>query len=121
MAQSTLQRLANRWREEDGASLGEYALVLGVVSVVLVTVLVSFRGAIGDVISRSTTALATSGGAGGQLASGVTAGGSASTSGSSNGGTSGKSSSAPGQGNSDPPGKGGNVPGLGGGLTRGRQ
>lgn len=121
MAHPTSQRLARRWREQDGASLGEYALVLGVVSVVLVTVLVSFRGAIGNVISRSTTALATSEGAGGQSGGGGATGGGTTTPGGSGGSSPGQSGGAPGQGGSGPPGLGGGTPpGLGGGPPRGR-
>ena len=119
MADNSSIRLSSRWREEDGASLGEYALVLGVVSVVFVMVLVSFRGSIGNLIARSTTALASSAetgapsgsASGGTIGGGTTGGGTTSgTTGGGNGGSPGQFGLAPGHGSSSPPGLEGKVP-----------
>lgn len=43
--------------EEDGASLAEYALLLGVIAVALVAVLQGFKDSISNLFGRTTNAL----------------------------------------------------------------
>lgn len=44
-------------RHSDAASLGEYALLLGVISVALIVVISQFKDSIGNSITRATTTL----------------------------------------------------------------
>jgi pilus assembly protein Flp/PilA len=46
-------------REEEGASLAEYALLLGVITVALIAVVTAFRTSITGLFSRTTDALNT--------------------------------------------------------------
>ena len=55
---NTLRRFV---REEEGASLAEYALLLGVITVALITVITSFRESIANIFTRTTTALNSAG------------------------------------------------------------
>jgi pilus assembly protein Flp/PilA len=48
-------------REEEGASLAEYALLLGVIAVALITVITTFREAIANIFTRTTTTLNSAG------------------------------------------------------------
>ena len=45
--------------EDEGASLAEYALLLGVITVALITVITTFRNSISNIFSKTTTALST--------------------------------------------------------------
>ena len=54
MITSTLRRFV---REEEGASLAEYALLLGVITVALITVITLFRNSISNIFTRTTSAL----------------------------------------------------------------
>jgi pilus assembly protein Flp/PilA len=44
-------------RDEEGASMAEYALLLGVITVALITVITLFRNAIANIFTRTTTTL----------------------------------------------------------------
>lgn len=55
---NTLSRFV---REEDGASLAEYALLLGVITVALIAVITTFRDSITGLFNKTTTALNTAG------------------------------------------------------------
>jgi pilus assembly protein Flp/PilA len=44
-------------REEEGASLAEYALLLGVITVALITVISQFKDSIAGVFNRTSDAL----------------------------------------------------------------
>lgn len=44
-------------REDDGASMAEYALLLGVITVALITVITQFRDSISNIFSRTTNTL----------------------------------------------------------------
>jgi len=55
---NTLRRFV---REEEGASLAEYALLLGVITVALITVITTFRESIANIFGRTTTALNSAG------------------------------------------------------------
>jgi pilus assembly protein Flp/PilA len=46
-------------REEEGASLAEYALLLGVITVALIAVIQGFRNSISNIFSRTTSTLNT--------------------------------------------------------------
>jgi pilus assembly protein Flp/PilA len=48
-------------REEEGASLAEYALLLGVITVALITVLTTFRTSIANLFTRTTNTLNSAG------------------------------------------------------------
>ena len=48
-------------REEEGASLAEYALLLGVITVALITVLTTFRASIANLFTRTTNTLNSAG------------------------------------------------------------
>lgn len=48
-------------REESGASLAEYALLLGVIAVALIAVLANFKNAIANIFDRTTTVLNSAG------------------------------------------------------------
>ena len=59
---STLKNTLRRFvREEEGASLAEYALLLGVITVALITVVTSFRNSISNIFQRTTNTLNTVG------------------------------------------------------------
>ena len=45
--------------EEEGASLAEYALLLGVITVALIAVIQGFRNSISNIFSRTTSTLET--------------------------------------------------------------
>lgn len=53
-AKNTLRRFV---REEEGASLAEYALLLGVITVALITVVTSFRNSISNIFQKTTNTL----------------------------------------------------------------
>jgi pilus assembly protein Flp/PilA len=55
---STLRRFV---QEEEGASLAEYALLLGVITVALITVITTFRQSIANIFTRTTTVLNSAG------------------------------------------------------------
>jgi pilus assembly protein Flp/PilA len=55
---NTLRRFVH---EEDGASLAEYALLLGVITVALITVLTTFRESIANLFTRTTNTLNSAG------------------------------------------------------------
>ncbi|GAB1344046.1 Flp family type IVb pilin [Gemmatimonas sp.] len=55
---NTLRRFV---REEEGASLAEYALLLGVITVALITVITQFRQSIANIFTRTTTTLNSAG------------------------------------------------------------
>lgn len=44
-------------RDEDGASLAEYALLLGVITVALIAVIQGFRDSISNIFARTTNTL----------------------------------------------------------------
>lgn len=44
-------------REEEGASLAEYALLLGVITVALIAVIQGFRNSISNIFQRTTNTL----------------------------------------------------------------
>ena len=46
-------------REEEGASLAEYALLLGVITVALIAVIQGFSNSISNIFSRTTSTLNT--------------------------------------------------------------
>jgi pilus assembly protein Flp/PilA len=54
MIKNSLRRFL---REEEGASLAEYALLLGVITVALITVITLFRNAISNIFSKTTSTL----------------------------------------------------------------
>ena len=57
---SAISGMAHRFlREEEGASLAEYALLLGVITVALITVITLFRNSISNIFSRTTSVLDT--------------------------------------------------------------
>ena len=43
--------------EEEGASMAEYALLLGVITVALITVITQFRDSISNIFSKTTNTL----------------------------------------------------------------
>ncbi|MEO7987687.1 MAG: Flp family type IVb pilin [Gemmatimonadales bacterium] len=47
----------NLWNDESGQGLTEYALLIALVSLGLITLLVSFRNSIGNVFKNATTTL----------------------------------------------------------------
>lgn len=47
--------------EDEGASMAEYALLLGVITVALITVITTFRNSISNIFSRTTTTLNSAG------------------------------------------------------------
>jgi pilus assembly protein Flp/PilA len=49
--------IANFVRDEEGASMAEYALLLGVITVALITVITLFRNAIANIFNRTTNTL----------------------------------------------------------------
>jgi pilus assembly protein Flp/PilA len=55
---TTLRRFLN---EEEGASLAEYALLLGVITVALILVITQFRVAIANIFTRTTNVLNSAG------------------------------------------------------------
>jgi pilus assembly protein Flp/PilA len=55
---NTLRRFV---REEEGASLAEYALLLGVITVALILVITQFRDAIANIFTRTTNTLNSAG------------------------------------------------------------
>ncbi len=55
---STLTRFV---REEEGASLAEYALLLGVITVALITVITTFRTSIANIFNKTTNTLNSAG------------------------------------------------------------
>lgn len=48
-------------REEEGASLAEYALLLGVITVALITVISQFKNSISNIFSKTTNTLDSAG------------------------------------------------------------
>lgn len=55
---STLKNTLRRFvREEEGASLAEYALLLGVITVALIAVIQGFRNSISNIFVRTTNTL----------------------------------------------------------------
>lgn len=48
-------------REEEGASLAEYALLLGVITVALITVITTFRTSIANIFTNTTNTLNSAG------------------------------------------------------------
>ncbi len=55
---SSLKQLASRFaREEEGASLAEYALLLGVIAVALIGIISAFKDSIANVFNRTTNTL----------------------------------------------------------------
>ena len=46
-------------RDDEGASMAEYALLLGVITVALITVITLFRNAISNIFSTTTSTLNT--------------------------------------------------------------
>ena len=49
--------LTNFLRDEEGASMAEYALLLGVITVALITVITLFRNAIANLFNKTTNTL----------------------------------------------------------------
>ncbi len=59
---STLKNTLRRFvREEEGASLAEYALLLGVITVALITVITTFRNSISNIFGKTTNTLNSAG------------------------------------------------------------
>ena len=59
---STVKNTLRRFvREEEGASLAEYALLLGVITVALITVITSFRNSISNIFQKTTNTLNSAG------------------------------------------------------------
>jgi len=62
---STMRKLTNTarrfLREDEGASLAEYALLLGVITVALITVIMQFKDSIANIFGRTTNALNSAG------------------------------------------------------------
>jgi len=59
---STLKNTLRRFvREEEGASLAEYALLLGVITVALIGVITTFRQSIANIFTKTTTTLDSAG------------------------------------------------------------
>ncbi|WP_309673290.1 Flp family type IVb pilin [Gemmatimonas sp.] len=57
-----LTNVARRFlREEEGASLAEYALLLGVIAVALITVVTQFKDSISNIFSKTTNTLNSAG------------------------------------------------------------
>lgn len=55
---SSLAQAVRRFvRDEDGASLAEYALLLGVITVALIAVIQGFRDSISNIFARTTNTL----------------------------------------------------------------
>lgn len=48
-------------REEEGASLAEYALLLGVIAVALITVITQFKDSISNIFNKTTNTLNSAG------------------------------------------------------------
>lgn len=48
-------------REDEGASLAEYALLLGVITVALITVVTQFKDSISNIFSKTTNTLNSAG------------------------------------------------------------
>ncbi len=48
-------------REEEGASLAEYALLLGVITVALITVITTFKDSISNIFGKTTNTLNSAG------------------------------------------------------------
>ncbi len=48
-------------REEEGASLAEYALLLGVITVALITVITTFKDSIANIFNKTTNTLNSAG------------------------------------------------------------
>jgi pilus assembly protein Flp/PilA len=44
-------------KDEDGASMAEYALLLGVITVALITVITAFRNEISNIFNKTTNTL----------------------------------------------------------------
>jgi pilus assembly protein Flp/PilA len=57
--EARMQTLERLWRDESGAEMTEYSLVIGVVAVGLIAVLVIFRGKISALFTRIGTQLDT--------------------------------------------------------------
>ena len=58
----TLTNTTRRFlREDDGASLAEYALLLGVITVALITVITQFRDSISNIFNKTTNTLNSAG------------------------------------------------------------
>jgi Flp pilus assembly pilin Flp len=49
--------LRNLWKDESGQGLTEYALLIALVSLGLITLLTAYRNAIGNVFKNATTVL----------------------------------------------------------------
>ncbi len=57
-----LTNVARRFlREDEGASLAEYALLLGVITVALITVVTQFKDSISNIFSKTTNTLNSAG------------------------------------------------------------
>lgn len=54
-----LTLLTNLWKDEEGQGLTEYALIIAFVSVVIIAVLIAFRGQIAAVFTQAGTELST--------------------------------------------------------------
>jgi pilus assembly protein Flp/PilA len=62
MESSTMTSLVRRFiREEEGASLAEYALLLGVITVALIGIITAFRQSIANIFNRTTNTLNSAG------------------------------------------------------------
>ncbi len=57
--QSLTSGMARFLNDEEGASMAEYALLLGVITVALITVITLFRNAISNIFSTTTSTLST--------------------------------------------------------------
>ncbi|TVP58277.1 MAG: Flp family type IVb pilin [Gemmatimonadales bacterium] len=45
------------WKDESGQDLAEYAILLGLITIVLIGLITAFSGAIGDLFQRATDTL----------------------------------------------------------------
>lgn len=54
-----MNKLANLLREEEGTSMAEYALLLGLITVAIVTVVTALGTRISGAVSKATTAIPT--------------------------------------------------------------
>jgi pilus assembly protein Flp/PilA len=58
----TFSDMARRFlREDEGASLAEYALLLGVITVALITVVTQFKDSISNIFTKTTNTLNSAG------------------------------------------------------------
>jgi pilus assembly protein Flp/PilA len=91
--------IRRRFAHDEGASLSEYAILLGVLALALVLVITQFRGAIGNAFERSTNSLASANASAGSQGDASAGGGGAA--GGSTGNNGGGQGNGNGQGNQD--------------------